>query len=120
VEVDGVRPALGLFVALVVGESMNRRIPNGAYCVFRAPVEGSRNGRVLLVQHRDVEDPETGGSYTVKVYERLGEVLTEEGERRASILLKPDSDDPRFGPIVLTPADEIEVRVIAELARVLG
>ena len=36
------RPAAGLFVAQVVGESMNRRIPNGAFCIFRHPVEGSR------------------------------------------------------------------------------
>ena len=28
-----VQPAAGLFVASVVGESMNRRIPNGAFCV---------------------------------------------------------------------------------------
>jgi len=33
------KPAPGLFVAQVVGESMNRRIPNGAYCVFRSPVD---------------------------------------------------------------------------------
>ena len=119
VDVEGLRPASGLFVAQVVGESMNRRIPNGAYCVFRAPVEGSRNGRVLLVQHRGIEDPELGGSYTVKVYERQGEIVTEDGERRANILLKPDSDDTRFVPIVLTPDDEADVRVIAGLARVL-
>ncbi len=120
VEVDGVRPTQSLFVAQVVGESMNRRIPNGAYCVFRAPVEGSRTGRVLLVQHHGIEDPETGGSYTVKVYERQGEILAEDGERRTNILLKPDSDDPRFGPIVLTPKDEAEVKVVGELVRVLG
>lgn len=120
VEIDGVRPTGGLFVAQVVGESMNRRIPNGAYCVFRAPVEGSRNGRVLLIQHREIEDPELGGSYTVKVYERQGELLREDGERLQNILLEPDSDDPRFGPIVLTPEDENEIRVIAEVVQVLG
>jgi type I restriction enzyme R subunit len=120
VEVDDLRPEVGLFVGRVVGESMNRQIPNGSYCVFRSPVEGSRNGRVLLVEHRDIADPEHGGSYTVKIYERQGEVLTDDGERRASILLKPDSTDPRFGPIVLTPLSEDDVRVVAEVARVLG
>ena len=74
---------------------------------------------MLLIQHRDIADPELGGSYTVKIYERQGEVLTDDGERHESILLNPDSDDPRFGPIVLTTADESEVRVIAELTRVL-
>ena len=120
VQVQGIKPTPGVFVARVFGESMNRRIPNGSYCVFRGLVTGSRDGRIVLVQHRDIADPETGGSYTVKVYERQGEIVTEGGERRASILLKPDSTDPRFEPIVLTPADEDEVRVIAELIRVLG
>jgi len=119
VQVEGSRPTEGVFVARVFGESMNRRIPNGSYCVFRGPVTGSRDGRVVLVQHRDIADPEHGGSYTVKVYERQGEILADASERRASILLKPDSTDPRFGPILLTPVDEDEVRVIAELVRVL-
>jgi type I restriction enzyme R subunit len=104
------RPAKGLFVAQVVGESMNRRIPNGALCVFRAPVEGSRSGRVVLVQHRSIDDPETGGSYTVKVYERA-----ETGEVR----LLPDSDRAEYAPITIGPEDADEMRVIAELVEVL-
>ncbi len=62
------RPAEGLFVARVVGESTNRRIPNGAYCVFRHPVTGSREGRMVLVQDSQITDPDHGGRYTVKVY----------------------------------------------------
>ena len=53
-------PAEGLFVARVVGESMNRRIPTGAYCLFRHPVEGSRDGRVLLVEQKSITDPDHG------------------------------------------------------------
>ncbi len=104
------RPAAGLFVAQVVGESMNQRIPNGAFCVFRAPVEGSRSGRVLLVEHRQIWDPENGGSYTVKLY-----------ERRApdEVVLLPDTDASGYEPIALTVADAEEVRVIAELVEVL-
>lgn len=34
---DWVRAQPGLFVAKVAGESMNRRIPNGSWCLFRAP-----------------------------------------------------------------------------------
>ncbi len=113
-----VRPAPGTFVARVVGES-NRRIPNGAYCVFQAPVQGSRQGRVLLVQHRDLADPETGGSYTVKVYRRIGEAVDPDGVRRASVLLQPDSTDPAFEPLALNVADEEDVRVVAEMVEVL-
>jgi len=113
------RPGPGLFVAQVVGESMDRRIPNGAYCVFRHPVEGSRQGRVVLVQHHNIADPETGGSYTVKIYRRHGR----RGDRGSpvDITLEPDSTDPSFEGIRLTDAvDEHEVQVVAELIEVLS
>ena len=73
----------------------------------------------MLVQHRDLADPETGGSYTVKVYLRIGEAVDPDGVRRASILLQPDSTDPVFEPVALNVADEEEVRVVAELVEVL-
>ncbi len=113
------RPGPGLFVARVAGESMNRRIPNGAWCVFRAPVTGSRQGKVVLVQHRDIADPDHGGRYTVKVYESTKVTDGEGGWRHVEIHLRPDTDAPGYGPIVLRAADEGEVRVIAELVEVL-
>lgn len=58
---DWVRPQPGLFVAQVAGESMNRRIPNGSWCLFRANPAGTREGKVVVVQHRSIADPETGG-----------------------------------------------------------
>jgi transcriptional regulator with XRE-family HTH domain len=65
-------PAPGLFVARVVGESMNRRIPSGSYCIFRAPPAEPLGGKIVLAQHRRIEDPDHGGQYTVKSYERDG------------------------------------------------
>jgi hypothetical protein len=41
----------GMFVAQVVGQSMEPAIPDGSYCLFSAPVAGSRQGRTVLVQH---------------------------------------------------------------------
>lgn len=109
-----------LFVAQVVGESMNRRIPNGAFCVFRHPVEGSRQGRVVLVQHHDISDPETGGSYTVKIYESTKWRAAGGEWGHVDITLRPDSRDALFHPIHLTDvAHEAEIRVIAELVEVL-
>jgi phage repressor protein C with HTH and peptisase S24 domain len=40
----------GMFVAQVVGGSMEPMIPNGAYCLFASPVEGTRQGKTVLVQ----------------------------------------------------------------------
>jgi type I restriction enzyme R subunit len=104
------RPGPGLFVGRVLGESMNRRIPDGAYCVWRAPVEGGRSGRVVLAESRDIADVETGGSYTVKVYDRVSPDL---------VRLLPDTDAPGFEPIELTARAANDVRVVAELVEVL-
>jgi type I restriction enzyme, R subunit len=112
-------PGPGLFVAQVKGESMNRRIPNGAYCVFRQPVAGSRQGRVVLVQHRDIVDPELGGSFTVKLWESEKESNGDGTWRHTEVRLKPVSTDPQQKAIVLRNMDEDEIAVVAELQEVL-
>ena len=88
-----------MFVAQVVGKSMESTIPDGSYCLFAAPVEGTRHGKIVLDQHRDGADPETGQRYTVKRYESEKE---KDGDswRHIKISLKPLNSD--FEPIVLT------------------
>jgi hypothetical protein len=118
VEVANRRLDEGMFVAKVVGESMNRRIPNGAYCLFRRPVTGTRQGRVLLVEHRDIADPEHGGRYTVKVYESEKELSEDGGWQHTVIRLKPESTDPHFDPIILEGVDEVDLNT-AEVVQVM-
>jgi type I restriction enzyme R subunit len=109
----------GMFVAQVVGRSMEPRIPDGAWCLFRAPVTGSRQGRIVLVQHQSIQDPDGGGSYTVKRYESEKEPggKEEDGWRHTVIRLLPENPD--FEPIVLTDIQEGDVSVGAELLDVL-
>jgi SOS-response transcriptional repressor LexA len=107
----------GMFVAQVVGRSMELSIPDGSWCMFSWPAAGSRNGRVLLVEHHDIHDPETGGSYTVKRYKSTKVSDGEGGWKHVEIRLEPDNKD--FEPIVLTPKDEDEVRVVADWVEVL-
>lgn len=118
---DWVRPQPGLFVAQVVGESMNRRIPHGSWCLFRANPTGTRQGKVVVVQHRGIADPETGGRYTVKVYSSE-KVPAEEGSwRHERITLRPDSDQPGFEPIEIGRRDgDDSFLVIAEMLVVLA
>ena len=106
-----------MFVAQVVGRSMEPGIPDGAYCLFASPVTGSRQGRTVLVQLRSATDPETGHSYTVKRYESA---KSADGDswQHARITLKPNN--PEFVPIELEDGDEGAVQVIAELVEVLG
>lgn len=106
----------GMFVAQVVGHSMEPAIPDGSYCIFAAPVTGTRQGKTVLVQLADAVDPETGQRYTVKRYESR-KVPGTGSWHHETITLRPLN--PAFEPIVLNDADEDRVRVIAELVEVL-
>jgi type I restriction enzyme, R subunit len=106
----------GMFVAQVVGRSMEPAIPDGAWCLFRAPVHGTRQGKTVLVQLRDATDSETGERYTVKRYESEKAGRGDDW-RHERIILKPLNRD--FDPIVLTGAQKEELQVIAELVEVL-
>jgi hypothetical protein len=110
----------GLFVAQVIGESMNRRIPSGAWCLFRANPKGSRQGKIVLAQHHDISDPETGGSYTIKRYQSEKRGDDHEGWQHNRITLLPHSTDAGFEPIVLSPEDGEAVSIIAEWVAVIG
>jgi SOS-response transcriptional repressor LexA len=107
----------GMFVAQVVGKSMEPAIPDGAYCLFRSPVEGTRQGRTVLVQFRDITDPETTQRYTVKRYES-DKAADGDSWRHTRITLKPAN--PAFDPIVLSGADDQQLQVIAEFIEALG
>jgi DUF2075 family protein len=116
---DGVKPKSGMFIAQVVGESMNRKIPNGSWCLFKANPEGTRQGKVVVAQHRSVDDPETGGSYTVKLYSSK-KIITSDGSwRHTSVTLTPQSTDPMFVPIELTGDAAGSVQIVAELIAIL-
>jgi len=107
----------GMFVARVVGKSMEPEIPDGSYCLFASPVEGTRQGKTVLVQMRDATDPATGQRYTVKRY-ASEKASNGDAWRHTRIVLKPVNPD--FEPIVLTDADDEQLHVIAEVLEVLG
>jgi SOS-response transcriptional repressor LexA len=107
----------GMFVAQVVGKSMEPTIPDGSYCLFRAPVTGTRQGKIVLVQLRDSIDPDNGERYTVKRY--LSEKVTDgDSWRHVRITLKPINPD--FQPIEITAAEDGELQVVAEFVEVPG
>ena len=116
---DFYRPRPGLFVAQVIGESMNRRIPNGAWCLFRMHPGGTRQGKVVVAQHRNIHDPDLGGSYTVKVYQSEKKRVGDGGWAHARITLKPDSTDVRFVELGFGPDTAEGLTVVAELIAVL-
>ena len=108
----------GMFVARVQGDSMEPMIADGSYCLFRRPRAGTREGRKLLVWHSGIDDPHTGGQYTLKVYKSEKSGDPETGWVHTRIELKPLN--PAYASIVLTPEEEGDVRVIAEFVEVVG
>jgi phage repressor protein C with HTH and peptisase S24 domain len=107
----------GMFVAQVVGKSMEPAIPDGSYCLFTAPVTGTRQGKIVLVQLRHVIDPDSGERYTVKRYQSE-KAMDDDSWRHTRITLKPLNPD--FQPIELTGSEEGELQVVAEFIEVLG
>jgi hypothetical protein len=115
---EHLKPREGYFVAQVVGESMNRKIPNGSWCLFRANPAGSREGKIVLVQLRSIQDPDYTGSFTIKMYHSEKE-RTEEGWKHSRIILKPVSDDPKYANINLQEDDIQDLRVLGEFITII-
>jgi hypothetical protein len=88
-------------------------VPSGALALFRSPVVGPLEGRVIVAELRDHSDPETGGAYVLK---RVGSV---ELRPRGGLQLQLRSDNPDFAPLLVDADDSNELRIIAELERVL-
>jgi len=112
-------PRKGLFVVRVQGESMNRRIPNGAWCLFQHNPAGSRQGKVVLVQHRQIGDVDMGGRTTVKVY-RSEKASTQDGNwTHSRIILSPDTTSPGYEDIIISEDDANALIMIGQLVAVL-
>ncbi len=119
VEVSGdIRLSENMFACRVIGESMNKVIPNESVCLFRIEQGGSRNGKIVLVELSDVDDGDGGSHYTIKEYESF-KVEDEDGWHHQKILLKPLSYDETFEILEITEDSSISFRVIGEFLRVL-
>ncbi|NVK12038.1 MAG: DUF2075 domain-containing protein [Gammaproteobacteria bacterium] len=116
---DEQKPSKDLFACRVVGESMNRVITDGSICLFKKDSGGSRNGKIVLVEHTNIYDEETGSCYTIKEYQSQ---KAEKGDswRHESICLKPVSNNPEYQELILTGDQVDQVRVVGIFVKVLG
>lgn len=112
------RASEGYFVARVDGDSMDKRIPPGAWCLFHFNPQGTRNGKIVVVQHRRISDPELGGQYTIKRY-KSEKHFGEDGVVNSVIVLKPESTNDKHEAIVLSAEDAEEMVVVAEFLTVV-
>lgn len=101
----------GYFVCKVVGESMNKKIPNGSYCLFRQDEGGSRKGKIVLVESTDIHDSEFGSGYTVKEYHSEKQIGNDQWSHQ-TITLKPLSDISEYKDIELTGDETNNLKVV--------
>lgn len=100
----------GYFFCKVVGESMNKVIPNGSYCLFQKDTGGSREGKIVLVECTDIQDSDFGSGYTVKEYHSKKN-STAENWLHESITLKPLSFELEYENLELNPDSLVDFRV---------
>jgi len=110
----------GYFLARVMGESMNRRIPPGSWCLFKKPTAGSREGKVVLVQLQHLQDESQMGEFTVKLYSSQKRIDEDAEWRHERIVLKPDSINPDHEAIILEKNETQSLRVIGEYLATLS
>ena len=111
--VPGMRLTEGMFIARVVGRSMEPLIPDGSLCVFRGPVVGSRQGKDLLIEQFGSSNEAL--RYTVKRYTSK-KVHDPDGESWGHSEIRLEPRNPEFESFTLGPED---FRVIAEFVKVL-
>lgn len=103
-----------MFLVRITGRSMEPKIPDGSICVFRGDVSGTRQGKLLLIERRDVS--ESGGRYTVKRYRSKKDESETEEWRHSMVRLEPLN--PEFEAWELEDDGE-KFRVLGEFVRVL-
>lgn len=106
------------FACKVVGESMNKIIPDGSICLFEKYTGGTRNGKIVLVEVTDFTDSDTGSNYTIKEYSSK-KTVSEEGWKHEEIILLPKSTKS-YHPIILRDEETINLKVVGVFIKVLG
>jgi len=106
------------FACRVVGESMNKIIPNGSICLFERYQGGSRNGLICLVESSSFADRDFGANYTIKEYTSK-KTITDEGWQHQEIILLPKSSDTTYSPIVLRDEETTDLQVLGVFKTVL-
>lgn len=106
-----------MFVVRIVGHSMEPRINDGDFCVFQANPAGSRQGMIVLAQHRGYFDEDNAGSYSVKEYHSTKKYDEYGNWEHETIELRPFNPD--YNPIVLTPDDIDDFRIVGGFVGIL-
>jgi hypothetical protein len=93
-------------------------IPNGSICLFKPYTGGSRNGKIVLVENRDIQDQDFNSAFTIKTYSSE-KIVSEEGWEHTSIILRPNSFDASYKNIIINEENGKEMRVVGEFISII-
>lgn len=79
---------------------------------------GSRQGKIVVFETQEFEDPTLGGRFTIKRY-RSEKVITDEEFHHDRMTLSLESTEDGFEVITLVAEGQREFRVVAEFLAVL-
>ena len=118
IQVEGVgKLNRNMFVVQASGHSMEPRINDGDFCVFRANPAGSRQGKIVLVQHHNYYDSDYSGAYSIKEYSSAKSYDEFGNWQHEKIELLPLNKD--YNPIVIDAEEAEDFRVIGEFVGVV-
>ena len=106
-----------MFVVQASGHSMEPKINDGDFCVFRVNPAGSRQGKIVLVQHHDYYDPDYSGSFSIKEYSSTKSYDKFGNWQHETIELLPLNHD--YNPIIIKSDEAEDFRVIGEFIGVV-
>ena len=118
IEVPPIKSDENYFACKVVGESMNRVIPNDSVCLFKEYTGGSRNGKILLIENIAEQDLDFNSAFTVKTYSSE-KIITEEGWSHESVVLRPNSFDNSYKNIVINEDNAQYMKTIGEFVSII-
>ncbi|GAA5219688.1 DUF3427 domain-containing protein [Membranihabitans marinus] len=102
------------FSCKVIGESMNRVIPNGSICLFKKYNGGIRSGKIVLIEQGDYHDTDFKSSFTVKTY-------SEEysSNNQVNIVLRPHSHDRQYQNLSINRDQAKNMKILGEFIKVI-
>ncbi len=113
IQADGIgRLNRNMFVVQAIGHSMEPRIQDGDYCVFRANPAGSRQGKIVLAQHLNFFDPDNNGAYSIKEYNSVKTFDSDGVWQHETIELRPLNTD--YHTISIPSDDADSFRIVGE------
>lgn len=97
---------------------MNRVIPNNSICLFKHYKGGTRDGKIVLVENSDIQDPDFNSAFTIKTYSSEKEI-TDEGWKHTSIILRPNSYNPSYENIIINEENGSNMRIVGEFIKII-